>query len=349
MSLVTDPKEVEEIYDLLREKNVCLPTFCTESPRMTEAILRTFHQVGKEWGIKNPPAVVAFTASYPYITQCADYTYCRNTYIGFKLIMDDIKRFVFKGGPYSDLRVMVHLDHAQPEADQMILKEGLEDFATVMYDCSTYSMEENIKRTARFVEQTKNKIRVEGAVDEISVTGKTKLKGHITSVEMAERFVKETGAYLIVPNLGTEQQSTKAEVRYNSQRAKEISGRVGKKLVLHGTSCLTEQDLVNLAGDGIIRTNIWTSLEKAGAKALAMFTVEELGNIISEDDRGILDQKGLLGPRHFNSNYQRKIYRGWFGSKLPYITERHRAKIWLRGVEERMRFYLHILGYQNLA
>jgi len=31
MPIVKDPKEVEEIYNLLREKNVRLPAFCTES------------------------------------------------------------------------------------------------------------------------------------------------------------------------------------------------------------------------------------------------------------------------------------------------------------------------------
>lgn len=40
MPIVKDPKEVEEIYDWLKEKNVCLPAFCTESFPMTETILK---------------------------------------------------------------------------------------------------------------------------------------------------------------------------------------------------------------------------------------------------------------------------------------------------------------------
>ena len=44
MPIIKDPKKVEEIYDLLREKDICLPAFCTESFLMTETILRVMHQ-----------------------------------------------------------------------------------------------------------------------------------------------------------------------------------------------------------------------------------------------------------------------------------------------------------------
>lgn len=41
-------------------------------------------------------------------------------------------------------------------------------------------------------------------VDEISGTGKTTLGG-LTTVEMTDKLIRETGVYLIVINLGTEQ------------------------------------------------------------------------------------------------------------------------------------------------
>jgi len=348
MPIVKDPKEVEEIYDWLRERNTCLPGFCTENFQTTETILRVMHQVGLDYGIKFPPAIISFTASYPYRPQSINYTLLRDSFWGFKAIMDDIRLFMSDESPYRNIRLMVHLDHAQPESDRKILKEELDDLATVMFDCSTFPFEENIKRTAQFVEQTKNLVRVEGAVDEISVTGKTKLS-ELTSVEMADKFVRETGAYLIVPNLGTEQQSTENKAHYSSERAREISQRVGKKLVLHGSSCLTERDLENLVKDGIIRTNIWTALEKTGGQAVANFFIRELGNILDERQIRILQKEGFLGNQYSKNNYVDRVCGNKLVPKVEMITQKKRTEIWTRAVENKIRFYLDILGYRNLT
>jgi len=348
MPIIKDPKEVEEIYDWLREKNVCLPAFCTESFSMTETILKAMHQLGVEYGIKSPPAIIAFTASYPYRPQSINYTLARNSFLGFKAIIEDIKLFMSDASSYKDIRLMIHLDHAQPEADRKILEEELDDLATVMFDASIFPLEENIKRTAQFVERTKNLVRIEGAVDEISVKGKGKLN-ELTPVATAEKFVRETGVYLIVPNLGTEQQSTESKAYYSSERARHISQRVGKKLVLHGTSCLTEKDLKYLAKDGIIRTNIWTALEKAGGEALANFFIRELGNILDERQIRILQKEGFLTNRYFEANYLDKVCQGRLVSKIDKVIQKGRTEIWARAVEDKIRFYLDILGYQNLA
>lgn len=348
MAIIKDPKEVEEIYDWLREENICLPAFCTESFSMTETILKAMHQLGVEYGIKSPPAIIAFTASYPYRPQSMNYTLARNSFLGFKAIIEDIKLFMSDASPYKDIRLMIHLDHAQPEADRRILEEELDDLATVMFDASIFPLEENIKRTAQFVERTKNLVRVEGAVDEISVKGKSKLS-ELTPVAMAEKFVRETGAYLIVPNLGTEQQSIESKAYYSPERARQISERVGKKIVLHGTSCLTEKDLKNLVKDGIIRTNIWTALEKAGGEALANFFIRELGNILDERQIRILQKEGFLTNRYFEANYLNKACQGRLVPKVDKVIQKRRTEIWGRAVEDKIRFYLDILGYQNLA
>lgn len=348
MPIVKDPKEVEEMYELLREKNVCLPAFCTENFSMTESILRTIYQVGRDSGIKSPPGIIAFTASYPYRPQSVNYTLTRDPFLGFRAIMEDIRLLTSKDSPYKNVRLMIHLDHAQPDADRRILEEGLDDLATVMFDGSTFPFEENIKRTAQFVEKTKNVVRVEGAVEEIPVTEKTEL-GELTSVETADRFVRETGAYLIVPNLGTEQQSTEAKAYYSSERARQISQRVGRRLVLHGTSCLAEQDLENLVQDGIVKTNIWTALEKTGAQATAHFFVRELGNILDEGGLQALQKEGFLADRYLEDDYVDKACGGRLVPKVDQVTQKTRTEIWARAVEKKIRFYLDILGYRNLA
>ena len=241
---------------------------------------------------------------------------------------------------------MIHIDHGQPDTDGALLEE-LADIATVMFDGSTFPLEENIRRTARFVDKTRNVVRVEGAVDEVSVTGKTALNT-LTTVAMAERFMRETGVYLIVPNLGTEQQSTENKAVYSADRAREISRAVGKRIVLHGTSGVQEKDLASLARDGVIRTNIWTALEKAGCQAEADYMIREMGNILDESQLRSLQGQGFLGPRYFENDYIRGNCGGRLVPKVEKLIVTARTEVWTRAVKERIRFYLERLGYANL-
>jgi fructose/tagatose bisphosphate aldolase len=345
--LVTDPLEVEEMYTQLGEAGVCLPAFCTENSRTTEAIIRSMWELGHEFGISSPPAIIAFTGSYPYRPQAVNYTLTRNHLLGARAIFQDIKLFMSAQSPYRDLRLMIHIDHGQPDTDGALLEE-LADVATVMYDCSAYPLEENIRRTALFVERTRGVVRVEGAVDEISVTGKTEMPA-LTTVETAERFVRDTGVYLIVPNLGTEQQSTENKAVYDSRRAREISRAVGKRIVLHGTSGIRERDLASLPQDGVIRTNIWTALEKAGCQAEVDYLIRELGNILDEGQIRSLNTQGFLGDRYFEEAYVQSICAGRLVPKVERMVMTTRTEIWSRAVKERIRFYLERLGYRNLS
>ena len=79
---------------------------------MTETILKATHQLGAEYGIRSPSAIIAFTASYPYRSQSINYTLIRNSFLGFKAIVEDIRLFISDASPYRDIRLMIHLDHA---------------------------------------------------------------------------------------------------------------------------------------------------------------------------------------------------------------------------------------------
>jgi fructose/tagatose bisphosphate aldolase len=346
MPLVTNPSEVEEIYDELRAANVCLPAFCTENFQTTEAIIKSIHEFGRIFEIKSPPGIIAFTGTYQYRPQAVNYTLMHNHMLGARAIIEDIKLLISKESPYRDVRLMIHLDHGQPDTDGELLDQ-LEDIATVMFDCSGYPLVENVRRTAQFVEKTRSKVRVEGAVEEISVTGKAEYN-NLTTVEMAERFVRETGVYLIVPNLGTEQQSTENEALYSAKRAREISEKVGKKLVLHGTSGVRIADLKGLPNDGIIRTNIWTALEKAGCQAEALYIIKELGNILDETQIRLLQEENFLGNRYLNKEYRENCCGGKLLPKVEKMIITARSEVWTRAVMEKIGFYLDTLGYRKL-
>ena len=302
MPIIKDPKQAKKIFEWAGERNACLAAFATENQHTTEAILKATHEIGKECKIKNPPVIITFPVTYPYRPQAVHYTITRNALLGFRAIMDDIEILVSEGSPYKDIQLMIGLDHGQPDTDKEILEKELEKLALVMYDCSYLPFDENIERTAKFVEKNKDMVLVEGAVSEVYEARKSRIRSELTPVEKAERFVKETGVYLIVPNLGTEHRSTKSNLRYSSRRAREISQKVGKRLVLHGMSSLNSHHLQNLSNDGIVKANIWTVLERVGGQVLAMETVRRLGNLLNKEQIKILKNEGFLGQKYFQKN-----------------------------------------------
>jgi len=346
--VVTDPSEVKEIYQECAEKGACIPCFCTENQKTIEAMLRAAHEVGREFGVKNPPLVVGFTATYHHRQQLMSYTTTRDTVLGVKALLDDAKLFASDGSPWADVRFMPHLDHGMPDKDKTLLYDFAEEFATSMHDCSHLPFEENVKQTAAYVEAVKGKTLVEGAVDEISEVGASG-EEQLTTVEQAQRFLSETGCAFIVPNLGTEHRATGGEVKYYAHRAQEISAAVGKILVLHGTSSLGEGAMQNLSNDGIVKVNIWTRLTTAGGQAVAKHVVKQLGNILDEAQIRALIDEGWLTGKYLEPAYVNDICGGKLAPVLEVVAEVDRTDVWVEEVIRRMKEYFHAFGYANLA
>jgi fructose-bisphosphate aldolase class II len=316
--LVTDVNEARGLY---REAGRCgfsIPALCAENTQTIEAILRAADESGREYGIGNVPIVIAFTAHYHARQQLSLYTALGDIEEGFLAIKDDILRLTRKGGPYDSLKVMVHLDHAHPEHDRSIIERGVGFFSSVMYDASHLPLAENARLTAAFTREFKGRFVIEGAVDEIFESGETVEDG-LTKAEDAERYVKETGVDLIVCNLGTEHRASAADRKYRGDRAREISGRVGKMLVLHGTSSLNSGEMKTLADDGVIKVNIWTRLEETGGRAVARDIVDHADQLLSERP------------------------------PLALFTESHRRyDVWMPAVVKLLKDYLRILGYERM-
>jgi len=171
MPVIRDLKEAKKIFDWAKERNVCLAAFATENQHATEAILKATHEIGKECKVKNPPLIITFPVTYPYRPQAVHCTITRNALLGFRVIMDDIAILVSEDSPYKDIQLMIGLDHGQPDTDKEVLEKQLEKLTLVMYDCSHLPFDENIKRTAKFVEKTKDTVLAEGAVDEVYEAG----------------------------------------------------------------------------------------------------------------------------------------------------------------------------------
>jgi len=308
MQLVTGREEVEEIYKELAERNVAMLAPCCENSGQIEGILMGAQRFAEQYGIERIPINIGFTATYPeYSNLIRASMGCKinidgsleggDAVEGFDMMMGYLKAH---SGLKSSSRVLVlpFLDHGQLVSDREILNDlkRLEQLAVVMIDNSYRPFDENIEKTREYVERFGDKVLIEAQVDRIYTKqqavelGITRDK-MITTVEDAVRYVKETGVDFIVPNLGTEHRVTSEKEylrRYERQRAREIVKAIGKRICLHGVSCLGKE-ITTIVEDGIIKVNVFTRI-----------TIES-GNrvyhVLKENEEGILKEKKL----HLNS------------------------------------------------
>ncbi|MFH0758466.1 MAG: class II fructose-bisphosphate aldolase [Bacteroidota bacterium] len=320
MPIIKDAEQTRKIInDLMREKK-SIPCFCTESVYTTEAIFKGTKAYKEQAGIAgNMPLIIAFTASYEDRQQLKNYTGLSDFREGILAVMADIERLARPDGPYCDLDIMIHLDHAQPGKDNWIIEEYGDRISSVMWDCSKYRLTDNIAMMKDFIRKYRSLFVVEGAVDEIynySPDGtKLGVTDTVTDPETAERFFRETGCDLIVANLGTEHRRTEGTVKYHGDKAREISSRTGPILVLHGTSSLNEDELKNLRNDGIIKVNLWGNLESKPGKSLAETIIRNLHHILPEEMVVQLIKEGYLNEKMKSKSYKPSI---------AYLTEKYR-------------------------
>lgn len=280
--IVTKKNDSLKVFDTLRSNQVSMAIFCTASHWNTEAILLAASRYAKKHDIEMLPIAVAMTFNYPYMPQAQRVTKAGFANEGFISVMKHLDTLCSaKDSSYSNVMVLPHLDHANPVKDKWALTEGTQYLATAMFDAQTYPYEENIALTKEYVKEYGNNILIEGIMDELTVSGMHTGKAGDSYVERATRYIKETNIDFLVADLGTEQQtSSVGKCVYLQDRAKELTSALGtQKLVLHGTSCLSNDQMTSLPYDGIIRVNMWTRIVREACQFAAKNLVDRYGKI----------------------------------------------------------------------
>lgn len=316
MPLVLDRKKVLDIYENAGQKKWVIPTFNAENLTTAEAILSAALEYSQKTGYHDLPVTIGITNQYDHRSQSVYYTHTRRWDIGLKLFLSDIKILTEKDSPFHDLNVMVHLDHTQWDNDAPLLEWDMDLFSMIMYDASTLPLDQNIRLTAEFVNRNRNKIVIEGACDEI-VDAAGEERSTLTTPEQAQKYFSGTNVDFIVANLGTEHRASASTLKYHGDVARSISRIIGKKLVLHGTSSVTSDQIVNLYDDGIAKVNIWTILERDSSPVLFRDMVSNASKITGKAMTEEMIGSDLLGKAvsraskaslsHYTTTYRQDI------------------------------------------
>ena len=136
-------------------------------------------------------------------------------------------------------------------------------------------------------------------------------------------------------------------VKYNSQRARQISGAVGKILCLHGTSSVNPGDLFKLPLDGFVKINVYTTLAVNGGQALTRKTLANLGNIFTKKQLNELVEQNILNPAVLSEEYGET--QGQIKPKLVNVANPPRRDAWFHSVRNRCYDFLEIFNYNNFS
>jgi fructose/tagatose bisphosphate aldolase len=296
MPLILDRTAVLDSYARAAENRWVVPTFCSENLTTTEAILAAAVEHGRRLGQADIPVTLAMTNQYSHRSQSVNFTRTGQWDIGLQLFLAELDVLTAPGSPFADLDVMILLDHAQWDTDKSLLWDwDMCQFSMVMYDASALPFEQNMEKTAAFVQARGGEVVIEGACDEIvDATGED--KSDLTTPDRAERYIEQTGVDYIVANLGTEHRASAAELKYHGDLARTIRDRIGQKLVLHGTSSVETEQVRSLFDDGIAKVNIWTCLERDSSPELLRQMVTHAAKVAGPGVAGELAGAELLGP-----------------------------------------------------
>jgi fructose/tagatose bisphosphate aldolase len=282
MSIITGRENSLEIFDRAQECNMSIAIFCTASHWNTEAILVAAEKLAQKHDLMRVPVVVATTFKYTHMPQAKRFCYSRDAQSGFLAYMGNLHALAEgKYAPYRHIQVLPHLDHADPFRDRWALTVAVPYLSSVMFDAQQYPYEQNLELTQEYVANYGDQVLVEGIMEMLGVEGGAVASQVNNYCERARQYVRKTGVDFLVADLGTEQQTTSVgAARYDKERAKQLTKALNRKmLVLHGTSCLTNDQICGLADDGIIRVNMWTRIAREAGQYAAEKLIERISDI----------------------------------------------------------------------
>lgn len=169
--------------------------------------------------------------------------------------------------------VAIHLDHGS--SAELCEKAAKDGYTSLMIDGSKLPLEQNIELTKKVVEMAKTysicpSVEAElgklgGKEDDLEVKD-----GEDACTDPAEaiQFVEKTGIDSLAVAIGTAHGFYKGTPKLEFERLAEIRNNVSVPLVLHGSSGITDEDVIKAISLGICKVNFATELRVAYSDAV---------------------------------------------------------------------------------
>jgi ketose-bisphosphate aldolase len=163
--------------------------------------------------------------------------------------------------------VCVQLDHA---VSRSLVEEAIElGLPAVMFDGSLLDYPTNIAETALVVSACHNRgVSVEAELGVVGGKGGVHAPGARTDPSEAAAFVAATGIDALAVAVGTEHRMTARDAIVDLDLIERLRAAVDCPLVLHGSSGVSDDDLLRAVSAGISKVNISTHLNSVFTAAV---------------------------------------------------------------------------------
>ncbi len=188
--------------------------------------------------------------------------------------LEEVSYYLIPMAKKASVPVVAHLDHGLTyDTCIKALKLG---FTSVMYDCSTDSYEENVRKVKEMADIAHSYgATIEGELGHVgdnegSAEGSDHLadpSAFFTDPALAKDFVEKTGVDALAIAVGNAHGAYKLPPKLDFERIRTIASTVDVPLVLHGGSGLTDDDFKQAIKDGISKVNIFTDINVAAVEA----------------------------------------------------------------------------------
>ncbi len=188
--------------------------------------------------------------------------------------LEEISYYLIPMAKKASVPVVIHLDHGLTyDTCVKALKLG---FSSIMYDCSTDSYEENVRKVKEMADIAHSYgATIEGELGHVGDNeGSAEGSDHMadpsaffTDPALAKDFVDKTGVDALAIAVGNAHGAYKLPPKLDFERIRTIAKTVDVPLVLHGGSGLTDNDFRQAIKDGISKVNIFTDINVAAVEA----------------------------------------------------------------------------------
>ncbi len=202
--------------------------------------------------------------------------------------LEEVSYYLIPMAKKASVPVVVHLDHGLSRG--LCIKALELGFSSIMYDCSTDSYEDNVRKVKEMAEIAHSYgATIEGELGHVgdnegSAEGSDHLADpskYFTDPKLAKDFVEKTGVDALAIAVGNAHGAYKLPPKLDFERIRTIANTVDVPLVLHGGSGLTDNDFRQAIKEGISKVNIFTDINVAA--------VEAEFKKFSTMDKGIID------------------------------------------------------------